>query len=128
MPCAGRRCRENRCVVEPRHRRMRSCRPHQYASNQQSRARRMKASLKPRNLLRAAEGGTRLFSLGTYGSVAAEFALTAPTLILLVAAIADFGMLAIKSAGLAAAAGIGAEYARAYPDDVRGIQHDVLSA
>jgi hypothetical protein len=88
----------------------------------------MKALLKPRKRPRAAEAGMRLFSLSTYGSVAAEFALTAPTVILLVAAIADFGMLAIKSAGLVAATGIGAEYARAYPDDVSGIQHAVRSA
>jgi Flp pilus assembly protein TadG len=62
------------------------------------------------------------------GSVAAEFALTAPIIVLLAAGIADFGMLATKCAGLAAAARIGAAYARTYPDDTRGIQHAMQSA
>jgi hypothetical protein len=62
------------------------------------------------------------------GSVAAEFALTAPIVVLLAAGVADFGMLATKSAGLAAAARIGAAYARTYPDDTRGIQRAVQSA
>src|SRR5437868_10314383 len=88
----------------------------------------MRALLKPRELLCAAEAGMRLCFLSTRGSVAAEFALTAPTLILLAAGIADFGMLATKSAGLAAATRVGAEYARAYPDDASGIQDAVQSA
>jgi Flp pilus assembly protein TadG len=62
------------------------------------------------------------------GSVAAEFALMAPILVLIATGIADFGMLATKSAGLAATARIGAEYARAYPDDTSGIQHAMQSA
>jgi TadE-like protein len=62
------------------------------------------------------------------GSVAAEFALTAPIIVLLAAGIADFGMLATKYAGLAAAARIGAAYARTHPDDTTGIQHAVQSA
>jgi Flp pilus assembly protein TadG len=66
--------------------------------------------------------------LHTDGSVSAEFALTAPMLILLAAGIADFGMLANKSAGLAAATRIGAEYVRAYPDDSGGIQHAMQGA
>ena len=44
------------------------------------------------------------------GSVAAEFALMAPILVLIATGIADFGMLATKSVGLAATARIGAEY------------------
>jgi Flp pilus assembly protein TadG len=48
------------------------------------------------------------------GSVAAEFALMAPLLVLIATGIADFGMLAARSAGLAATARIGAEYARTY--------------
>ena len=62
------------------------------------------------------------------GSVAAEFALMAPILVLIATGIADFGMLATKSAGMAATARIGAEYARAYPDDTSGIQHAMQSA
>jgi hypothetical protein len=42
--------------------------------------------------------------------------------------IADFGMLALKSAGLVAATRIGAEYARVYPLDVSGIQRATQSA
>jgi TadE-like protein len=62
------------------------------------------------------------------GSVAAEFALMAPILVLIATGIADFGMFATKSAGLAATARIGAEYARSYPDDTFGIQRAMQSA
>jgi Flp pilus assembly protein TadG len=62
------------------------------------------------------------------GSVAAEFALMAPILVLIATGIADFGMLATRSAGLAATARIGAEYARSYPADTSGIQHAMQSA
>ena len=62
------------------------------------------------------------------GSVAAEFALMAPILVLIATGIADFGMLATKSAGLAATARIGAEYARTYPYDTSGIQHAMQTA
>jgi hypothetical protein len=62
------------------------------------------------------------------GSVAAEFALMAPIIVLFAAGIADFGMLATKSAGLVATARIGAQYARAYPDDTSGIRHAMQNA
>jgi hypothetical protein len=62
------------------------------------------------------------------GSVAAEFALMAPIAVLIAAGIADFGMLATKSVGLAATARIGAAYARTYPDDTNGIQHAMQTA
>ncbi len=52
----------------------------------------------------------------------------APLLVLIATSIADFGMLATKSAALAATARIGAEYARAYPNDTGGIQHAMQSA
>jgi hypothetical protein len=52
----------------------------------------------------------------------------APILVLIATGIADFGMLATKSAGLAATARIGAEYALAYPDDTGGIQHAMQNA
>jgi hypothetical protein len=56
------------------------------------------------------------------GSVAVEFALVAPIVVLIAAGIVDFGMLATESAGLVATTRIGAEYARRYPDDTGGIQ------
>jgi len=65
---------------------------------------------------------------GRDGSAAAEFALVAPAIILIVAGISDFGMLATNSAALAATTRIGAEYARTYPDDTGGIQHAMQNA
>jgi len=66
--------------------------------------------------------------LGSAGSVAAEFALVAPMLVLIAAGIADFGMLATRTAALAATTRIGAEYARKYPLDTSGIQNSMRSA
>jgi hypothetical protein len=66
--------------------------------------------------------------IGSAGSVAAEFALVAPMLVLIAAGIADFGMLATRSATLAATTRIGAEYARKYPLDTSGIQSSMRSA
>lgn len=62
------------------------------------------------------------------GSVAAEFALVAPILGLIAAGIIDFGILATKSARLAATTRIGAEYARKYPNDTGGIQRVMQNA
>lgn len=61
------------------------------------------------------------------GSIAAEFALVAPTIILIVAGIADFGMLATKSVGLAPTTRIGAHYARVHPVDTSGIENSMQS-
>jgi Flp pilus assembly protein TadG len=66
--------------------------------------------------------------LDCHGSVAAEFALAAPVVILIAVGIADFGMLAAKSAGLASSTRIGAEYARVYPLDIDGIQRSTQRA
>ena len=88
----------------------------------------MKAPLKSRRLFQAAKARIRLYIIGTRGSVAAEFALTIPTVILLVSAVMDFGMLATKSAGLTAATRVGAEYARAYPEDAAGIRKAMQGA
>lgn len=66
--------------------------------------------------------------LGSAGSVAAEFALVAPMLVLIAAGIADFGLLATRSAALVAATRIGAQYARSYPLDTSGIQSAMQSA
>jgi Flp pilus assembly protein TadG len=81
----------------------------------------MKAQRKLRNGLAQGRCASAFEGLGMDGSVAAEFALVAPIIVLLAAAIADFGMLATKSAGLAATTRIGAEFARAHPDDSQGI-------
>jgi Flp pilus assembly protein TadG len=62
------------------------------------------------------------------GSGAAEFALVAPMIILIAAGIADFGMLATKTAALAGTARIGAEYARLYPTDTIGIQNTMQNS
>ena len=64
----------------------------------------------------------------TDGSVAAEFALVAPLLVLLASGIFDFGLLANRSAGLAATSRIGAEFARTYPEDIGGIDDAMRSA
>jgi|SRR5271165_2600645 len=57
------------------------------------------------------------------GSVVVEFALVAPVIIVIAAGIADFGMLATKSAALAAVTQIGAEYARSHHLDATGTQN-----
>jgi Flp pilus assembly protein TadG len=64
----------------------------------------------------------RRCSFASDGSAATEFALVAPMIILIAAGIADFGMLATKTAALAGTTRIGAEYARLYPADTAGIQ------
>jgi hypothetical protein len=56
------------------------------------------------------------------GSVAAEFAVMAPIIILIIAATADFGCLIRQSAALAGATRIGAEYARFHSADLTGIK------
>jgi Flp pilus assembly protein TadG len=66
--------------------------------------------------------------LGCAGSVAAEFALVTPMLVLIAAGIADFGMLATRSAALVATTRIGAEYARSHPVDTMGIQNSMQNA
>jgi hypothetical protein len=62
------------------------------------------------------------------GSVAVEFALVAPLLVLVAVGITDFGMLATASARLAGTTRIGAEYARLRPVDTAGIQSAMQSA
>jgi hypothetical protein len=69
-----------------------------------------------------------LVRLSCDGSVAAEFALVAPTIILIAAGIADFGMLATKSVALVGTTRIGAEYARLHPVDAAGIQNSMQSS
>jgi Flp pilus assembly protein TadG len=59
---------------------------------------------------------------GCRGSVAAEFAVMAPIILLIIAATADFGSLIRQSSALAGATRIGAEYARFRPFDLTGIK------
>jgi hypothetical protein len=63
--------------------------------------------------------------VGCCGSVAAEFALVAPIILLVTAVIADFGFLVRESAALAGATRIGAEYARFHSADMTRIK-DVM--
>jgi hypothetical protein len=63
------------------------------------------------------------YSTDCHGSAAAEFAIIAPILILIITAIADFGSLVRQSAALAGATRIGAEYARFHPTDLAGIKN-----
>jgi Flp pilus assembly protein TadG len=67
-------------------------------------------------------------SVSCNGNVAAEFALLAPMIIVIAVGIADFGMLATKSATLAGTTRIGAEYGRLYPADTIGIQNCMQSS
>ena len=62
------------------------------------------------------------------GSVTAEFALVAPVVILIAIGVADFGMLAARSAALAATTRIGAEFARLHPLDTNGIRNSMQGA
>ena len=88
----------------------------------------MTAPPRSRRLFRAAKARMWLCAVRTRGSVAAEFALTAPAIILLASGVVDFGMLATKSAGLTATTRVGAEYARVYPDDAAGIRNAMQRA
>ncbi len=65
---------------------------------------------------------------GCRGSVAAEFALVAPIVLLLTAGMADFGALAKQSAALAGATRIGAEYARFHSADTTGIKETMQNS
>jgi hypothetical protein len=66
--------------------------------------------------------------LGCRGSLAAEFALAAPTIILLAAGMADFGMLAANSTALTATIRVGGEYAKLYPSDTLGIRNSMQNS
>ncbi|MBV9373975.1 MAG: pilus assembly protein [Alphaproteobacteria bacterium] len=87
----------------------------------------MKALLKSERFFWAT-ARVQLYILRTHGSVAVEFALTAPAILLLVSGVMDFGMLATKSAGLTAATRVGAEYARVHPQDAAGIRNVMQDA
>ena len=66
--------------------------------------------------------------LNCIGSVAAEFAITAPVVMVIAAGVADFGTLAARSAALTATTRIGAEFALRHPLDTSGIQDAMQNA
>jgi Flp pilus assembly protein TadG len=62
-------------------------------------------------------------SFGCDGSVATEFALVAPVILVITAGIVDFGLLTTKATALAGATRIGAEFARFHATDTTEIQY-----
>jgi len=62
------------------------------------------------------------------GNVLIEYALIAPILLLILAALFDFGMAVYDSMSLKEAARSGAQYARKYPSNVAGITQVVANA
>jgi TadE-like protein len=62
------------------------------------------------------------------GSVALEFAIVAPLLLLITIGIADIGLLTTRAAALASATRIGAQYAKLHPADTAGIQNAISSS
>ena len=63
--------------------------------------------------------------IGARGTVAVEFALVAPVIILIAAGVVDFGLLEMNSAALLGATRIGAQYALRHPADTAGIRHAI---
>src|SRR6516225_9705352 len=122
MLAAGRQHGGSQWNFEPRDLRMRECRSHPASDGLHRRPGRVRSLVGPKRGQRRRARGCAQGSPRCGGSVTAEFALVAPTVILIAAGIADFGMLATKSATLAGTTRIGAEYARLHPTDTAGIQ------
>ena len=61
------------------------------------------------------------------GTVAVEFAIVAPLLLVITTGIADIGLFTTRAAALAGATRIGAEYARFHPSDAIGIRNAMSS-
>jgi Flp pilus assembly protein TadG len=100
----------------------------QSPDGQHRRPRRVKSPMTVKRQRRRWRRARALGCVNCDGSVAAEFALVAPTIILIAAGIADFGMLATKSVALAGTTRIGGEYARRHPVDTTGIQNSMQSS
>ena len=62
-------------------------------------------------------------SLGGDGSVATEFALLAPMILVITVGTVDLGFLSMQMDALSGATRIGAEYGRLYPADTTGIDN-----
>lgn len=103
---------------------MRQCRPCQSSNGQHCRSSRVKSLMK----FMKHDRRWRRSCIECSGSLAGEFALVAPVMILLAAGIADFGMLTTNSTALTATTRIGAEYAKARPTDVVGIQNSMQNS
>jgi hypothetical protein len=103
-------------------------RPNQSPDGQHRRPRRVRSPMTSKRHLRRWRRACALGRVNCDGSVAAEFALVAPAIILIAVGIADFGMLATKSAALAGTTRIGAEYARLHPVYTTGIQNSMQSS
>jgi TadE-like protein len=98
-------------------------RTHQPTDGLHGRARRVRLFVR-RNAGRRRHGWRWAWgSFGCGGSVAVEFALVAPAILVIAAGIVDFGLLTTKAAALAGATRIGGEYARLHPADTAGIQN-----
>jgi hypothetical protein len=103
-------------------------RANQSSDGQHRRPRRVKSPMTIKRKLGRWRRARALGRVDCDGSVAAEFALVAPAIILIAAGIADFGMLATKSVALAGTTRIGAEYARLHPVDATGIRNSMQSS
>jgi len=67
-------------------------------------------------------------SFDTAGSVAAEFALLAPMILVITVGTVDFGLLSTNISALAGATRIGAEYGRLHPSDPAGIESSMQNS
>jgi hypothetical protein len=103
-------------------------RANQSSDGQHRHPRRVRSPMNIKGQLRQWRRARALGRVNCDGSVAAEFAVVAPAIILIAAGIADFGMLATKSAALAGTTRIGAEYARFHPADMTGIRNSMQSS
>jgi hypothetical protein len=102
---------------------MRDRRAHQPTDRLHGRARRVRLFVRRKASRRRHGWGWTRGSFGCDGSVAAEFALVAPVILVIAAGIVDFGLLTTKAAALAGATRIGGEYARLHPADTTAIQN-----
>ena len=66
--------------------------------------------------------------MGCKGSVALEFAAVAPLFLVFTTGVVDVGLFTTRTAALAGAMRIGAEYARFHPADKAGIQSTIATA
>ena len=75
-------------------------------------------------------GGCRLSRImsACRGSVALESAAMAPLVIVFTTVIVDIGLITTRTASLAGATSVGAEYARLHPADTTGIKNAMTSA
>jgi len=107
---------------------MQGGRPRQTAEGPHSRIGRVSFRWVEQNAPDWKSGRHKQTSFGTDGSVAAEFALLAPMILLITVGTADLGLLSAKMAALAGATRIGAEYGRLHPSDTAGIESSMQNS